>query len=255
MDLRPLILIVDDNATNLKLARVTLEFAGFEVAVAADADQARAAIAARPPRLILMDVQLPGTDGLTLTRELKADPRTADIRIVALSAYAMKGDDAKARAAGCDGYITTPVDTRTLGSVVAGYLAPAASVRLLVVEDNPAFGRLLRINLRDRGFEVVLVEDIESARAELSRARPALIVLDGMLRAWGDGMRFCRELKRAAETRAIPVILLSGSDGEDAKPGDPEGPNLSLSKTPEVLAALPKTVRDLLSRPSEPPAR
>jgi CheY-like chemotaxis protein len=69
-----------------------------------------------------MDIQLPGIDGLELTRQLKARPATKDIRIVALTAYAMKGDEQKARDAGCDGYITKPIDTRTLSDTIARYL-------------------------------------------------------------------------------------------------------------------------------------
>ena len=77
----------------------------------------------RTPDLILMDVQLPGQDGLSLARQLKADPATASIRIVALTAYAMAGDREQALAAGCLGYITKPVDTRLLGAQVRDYLS------------------------------------------------------------------------------------------------------------------------------------
>ena len=69
-----------------------------------------------------MDIALPGMDGLTLTRQLKADADTSDIRVIALTAFAMKGDDQKAREAGCDGYITKPIDTRTLPNQVADFL-------------------------------------------------------------------------------------------------------------------------------------
>jgi two-component system cell cycle response regulator DivK len=69
-----------------------------------------------------MDVQLPGMDGLALTRQLKADPKTRDIVVIALTAYAMKGDDERARAAGCDGYVSKPIDTRTLPGIVAQFL-------------------------------------------------------------------------------------------------------------------------------------
>jgi CheY-like chemotaxis protein len=117
------ILIVDDNPANLKLARVVLSAEGYDIAVAADADEARASVGAVRPRLILMDIQLPGTDGLSLTRELKADPATRDIIVIALTAYAMKGDDLRAREAGCDGYIVKPIDTRTLPKTVAAHLA------------------------------------------------------------------------------------------------------------------------------------
>src|SRR5688500_15101746 len=96
------ILIVDDNPANLKLARVLLRGEGYEVRTAVNAEEALEMIRRAKPRLILMDVQLPGMDGLELTRRLKADPGTQDIHIVALTAYAMKSDEEKARAAGCD---------------------------------------------------------------------------------------------------------------------------------------------------------
>lgn len=113
------ILVVDDNPQNLKLAKVLLRSAGFEVQTAVDAEDAQRAIADSPPRLILMDLQLPGMDGLELTRRLKADPRWREIVIVALTAYAMKGDDDKAIAAGCDGYLAKPFDTEKLVSLVS----------------------------------------------------------------------------------------------------------------------------------------
>ena len=118
------ILIVDDNATNLKLVAYLMRSNGYEVTTAGDADAAVAEIAARTPRLILMDLQLPGVDGLELTRRLKADPATRDIVIVAVTAYAMKGDQDKALAAGCDDYVTKPIDTRALPQTVARHLTP-----------------------------------------------------------------------------------------------------------------------------------
>jgi len=117
------ILIVDDNPANLKLARVVLERAGYEIRTAADAEEALAALDVFRPRLILMDLQMPGMDGFELTRRLKADPARSGIVVVALTAYAMRGDEEKAREAGCDGYLAKPIDTRTLASIVADYIA------------------------------------------------------------------------------------------------------------------------------------
>ena len=117
------ILIVDDNPSNTKLLAFLLQSRGYDVRTAANADEAIAAVADRRPRLILMDIQLPGTDGLTLTRQLKADPATKDISIIAATAYAMKGDEERARDAGCDGYITKPIDTRQLPIDIARFLA------------------------------------------------------------------------------------------------------------------------------------
>jgi len=123
------ILIVDDNAQNLKLARVILVGAGYDVTTAIDAEDAMRQLGSYKPRLILMDLQLPGMDGLELTRRLKADPSFHDVVIVALTAYAMKGDEEKAYAAGCDGYISKPIDTAALPRIVAGLLTRAATSR------------------------------------------------------------------------------------------------------------------------------
>jgi CheY-like chemotaxis protein len=115
------VLIVDDNPTNLKLVAYLVKAKGYEVDTAADADAAMAAIAVNRPRVILMDLQLPGVDGLELTRRLKADPATRDISIIAVTAYAMKGDQEKALEAGCDDYVTKPIDTRALPDLIARY--------------------------------------------------------------------------------------------------------------------------------------
>lgn len=120
---RPLVLIVDDNPPSLRLMRHVLAAGPFELATADDASTALALIAARRPALILMDVQLPGVDGLTLTRQLKADPATRDIVVIAVTASAMVGDDARALAAGCDGYVAKPIDTRAMPSLVEAWLA------------------------------------------------------------------------------------------------------------------------------------
>jgi CheY-like chemotaxis protein len=117
------ILIVDDNPSNTKLMAFILSTRGYDVRTAASADEAIATLADFHPRLILMDIQLPGMDGLTLTRKLKADPATRDISIIAATAYAMKGDEERAREAGCDGYVTKPIDTRQLPIDIERFLA------------------------------------------------------------------------------------------------------------------------------------
>lgn len=116
------ILIVDDNPVNLKLVRVLLTSHGFEVRTAADAGEAQAQLKELTPRMILMDIQLPGMDGLELTRLLKADPAMRGVIIVGLTAFAMKGDEEKMLAAGCDGYIPKPIDTRRFPEQVAQLL-------------------------------------------------------------------------------------------------------------------------------------
>lgn len=116
------ILIVDDNPVNMKLLRVLLLGEGYDVRTAGDATEALAELKSFTPALILMDIQLPGMDGLELTRLLKSSPATRDIKIFGLTAYAMKGDEERILAAGCDGYIPKPIDTRTLPSLIAGQL-------------------------------------------------------------------------------------------------------------------------------------
>jgi CheY-like chemotaxis protein len=117
------ILIVDDNATNLKLVAYLMRANGYDVETALDAESALEALRMHRPEVILMDIQLPGIDGLELTRQLKADPSTRDIVIIAVTAYAMKGDQDKALLAGCDDYITKPIDTRALPEQIARHLA------------------------------------------------------------------------------------------------------------------------------------
>jgi two-component system, cell cycle response regulator DivK len=96
------------------------------VRTAADAESALEVVRAARPRLILMDLQLPGMDGLELTRQLKRSPDTQDIIIIAVTAYAMRGDEQRARAAGCDDYMAKPIDTRALPAVVARHLGTTA---------------------------------------------------------------------------------------------------------------------------------
>lgn len=120
------ILIVDDNVDNLKLTRLLLECEGYTVRTAEDAEQALALLRTYTPALILMDIQLPGMDGLELTRRLRGISGLREIKIVALSAYAMQGDATSAIASGCDGYITKPIDTRSFAGLIRGYLDRAA---------------------------------------------------------------------------------------------------------------------------------
>jgi CheY-like chemotaxis protein len=123
----PRILVVDDNPLNIKLVADVLGSEGFTVERAQDAQQAQAILKHSLPDLILMDIALPGMDGLTLTRLLKADARLSHIPVVALTASAMKGDDKKAFAAGCAGYITKPIDTRDFARQVRSFLPPVAT--------------------------------------------------------------------------------------------------------------------------------
>jgi two-component system, cell cycle response regulator DivK len=117
------ILLIEDNAVNRRLAQFLLKSKGYEVWEATNAPEAFATLRERRPDLILMDIQLPEVDGLTATRHLKADPATRDIPVVAVTSYAMRGDEAMALAAGCSGYVTKPIDKALFLDTVAKILA------------------------------------------------------------------------------------------------------------------------------------
>ncbi|OYT87770.1 MAG: hypothetical protein CFE46_11600 [Burkholderiales bacterium PBB6] len=118
------VLVVDDNPLNLELVSFVLGAEGMEVVEAVDAEQAQAKLTGFQPDLVLMDVQLPGLDGLALTRLLKADQATRHMKVVAFTAYAMKGDEGKMRAAGCDGYLAKPIDVATFADQVRALAQP-----------------------------------------------------------------------------------------------------------------------------------
>ena len=119
---RRLVLIVEDDPTNLMLTRAVLERDGYRTEAARSAEDALEHLQHVRPDLILMDVGLPGRDGLTLTRQLKADPAMAAIPIVAVTAHAMREDQTRALAAGCDGYISKPISPRTFTSEIEALL-------------------------------------------------------------------------------------------------------------------------------------
>ena len=116
------ILVVDDNRATAQAVTAVLEHAGYQVRSARDADETLALLREFRPRLILMDIQLPGIDGLTLTRMLKANPSLRDIPVVGLTGFAMEGEASRLREAGCDGYIAKPLDTRPFLDTIASYL-------------------------------------------------------------------------------------------------------------------------------------
>lgn len=120
--MRARILIVDDNVLNVELVTFVLGSISCAVTSAPNARAALQEIVRFAPDLILMDIQMPGVDGLELTRHIKADPEMRHIVVIAFTAYAMQGDDAKMRAAGCDGYIAKPIDVATFARDVLSYL-------------------------------------------------------------------------------------------------------------------------------------
>ena len=212
----PCILVVDDNPTNLRLAADVLECEGYEILKAVDAEEAQQIIAQGRPELVLLDIALPGMDGLTLTRKLRANEKTKNLIIVALTAFAMKGDEQKARDAGCDGYITKPIDTRALPGQVAGYLRAAqpqpskAALKILVIEDTSSDLKLAQHVLISAGHNVSGAEAVEDALQAVKRDKPQIILLD-LLLPGTDGLVLARKLKSDPATRDILIVAVTSS--------------------------------------------
>lgn len=217
------ILIVDDNATNLKLAADVLADPQCEVLRAADAREALEILALRRPDLILMDLAMPGTDGLSLTRRIKGDARYRDLPIVALTASAMKGDDQRALEAGCQGYITKPIDTRRFRQQVLAFLpatvapASAASVpvnpglRILAVDDSSQGRRLLRAGLENERCTVIEASNGREA-LDLLEQQPVDAVVSDILMPQMDGFRLCREIRGSGRAYAgVPFLLYTAT--------------------------------------------
>ena len=124
----PMILIVEDNERNLKLLRDLLDVRGYRTVAARSAEEALERARVEAPQLVLMDIQLPGMDGVAALRELRALPQTAAVPVVAVTAFAMKDDRERLLAAGFDGYLEKPIDVRALPSTVNSYLGGAREI-------------------------------------------------------------------------------------------------------------------------------
>jgi len=116
------ILVIEDNALNMKLVVTLLKFSKYQVIEARDAEDGLKLAQINRPNLILMDIHLPGMDGLHATQVIKGDAELKDVPVVALTSYVMEGDKEKIIAAGCDGYISKPIDTRKFLETISVYL-------------------------------------------------------------------------------------------------------------------------------------
>jgi len=118
------ILVIEDQEDNRQIVRDLMTASGYELIEATTGEEGLEAAARERPDLILMDIQLPGIDGYEVTRRIKADPKLRKIPIIAVTSYALSGDDKKAFAAGCDGYVTKPYSPRLLLAKIHEYLSP-----------------------------------------------------------------------------------------------------------------------------------
>jgi len=217
------ILIVDDTPVNLKLTRILLINEGYKVLTAASAEEALELLRSYHPSLVLADIQLPGIDGLELTRRIKQDERTRDITVVALTAYATKGDEQKAIDAGCDGYLTKPIDTRALGDRIRQFLdrraettpgpttAPAGMAKAGI---PPAELLALRRRFLDEGQEQVRqwLLDLEGSfnANEAARAVHQWIGAGGLL-GYTAISRLSREVEATLNERPLDQAQLRDS--------------------------------------------
>lgn len=229
-EFRGRILVIEDNPKNRKLIRSLLEIHHFEVLEAPDAEAGIQMAGSCSPDLILMDIQLPGMDGLQATRIIKKTPELKDIGIVALTSYAMEGDSQKAEAAGCDGYLTKPIDTRRFIDDITPYLPQKADAagakglgpdeveppKLLIVDDDPMNLKLLRAKLSKDYSRIVEAADGMSALEKANETLPDIILLDVMMPGL-DGFEVTRQLKANPDTKEIPIILITALDGHDYK--------------------------------------
>jgi CheY-like chemotaxis protein len=132
---RKTVLVIEDNEMNMKLVKALLQRGQFNILEAIDAESGIRLAQEQGPDLILMDVHLPGMDGLSATRIIKEDPALKHIPVIALTSYAMQGDAKKAMQAGCDGYITKPIDTRAFLDTIRKFLQGSREKNQVFVDD------------------------------------------------------------------------------------------------------------------------
>jgi CheY-like chemotaxis protein/anti-sigma regulatory factor (Ser/Thr protein kinase) len=217
------ILVAEDSPDIRELIRMLLESAGHRVVVVADGRAAVAAAQQDPPDLVLMDLSLPILSGWEATRQIRADPKTAAVPVLAVTAHAMQGDRERALAAGCDGFIPKPIDEETFSQQVSSFIGARPMLlgershpralrdepgRILLVDDQPEIADLVRQNLEEDGHSVVVAIRSEEALAAFERGPDFdLAVLDVML-AGDSGYRLTETLTSRAESY-LPVLLVT----------------------------------------------
>jgi CheY-like chemotaxis protein len=211
------ILVVEDNETNMKLVRDVLQAKGYSTLEATTGEDAVELARTVDPALVLMDVQLPGIDGIEALGQLRGDERTSAIPVVALTAQAMRGDSERFLDAGFDGYLSKPVDVVELIRVVESTaIASHRPAKILVVDDVPENVRLLEAVLVPRGYEVVTATDGLVALDLVETEEPDLILLDVMMPGL-DGYAVCSHLRANDATAVLPVIMVTSSVGHEKR--------------------------------------
>ncbi len=217
------ILVIEDNQYNRRLMRTLLQMGGYLMLEAADAESGLQLARERRPVLILMNIQLPGMDGLEAARLICSDADLNHIPVVALTPYAMRGAEDKALDAGCVGYISKPIDTRILLDTVNRLKhekpIPSASPksghrhRILIVDDDPVSIKLLSSMLHRDPYTVITANSGDHCIRKTLREHPDLILLD-IFMPGANGFEVTRRLKQDPNTQHIPIMLITGLDDE-----------------------------------------
>ncbi len=223
------VLVIEDNELNVELVRELLELEKYEVLEAMDAETGIQLARNHQPDLVLMDIQLPGMDGLSATRIIKEDSALKDIPVVAFTSYAMQGDDHEAMEAGCNGYISKPINIQNFLKTVSQFITNERSkrqsqeeedtrykTRILIVDDDQMNVELLAEKLLNEKYEVLKAYSGEEALEKTNTTPPDLILLDIMMPGM-DGHEVIRRLKDDPNTAHIPIVLVTSLDDSQEK--------------------------------------
>ncbi|MCI0408744.1 MAG: response regulator [Acidobacteria bacterium] len=225
------ILVVEDNPFSRELVVDLLEAEGYTVIQFQDGENFLERVKQERPHVILLDLQLPGVSGLTLAQQLRADPETRGVAILALTAEARPEKRALALEAGFDAYLTKPLDREELVRIIARVLERRLpgnggrdvrtplllflkKPRVLIVDDNAQNVELLSALMQAEGYTVAAAADGLEALAQVEAAPPDLILLDIMMPGL-DGYAVCRRLKERPETCLVPIVLLTALGAEE----------------------------------------
>jgi sigma-B regulation protein RsbU (phosphoserine phosphatase) len=232
------ILVVEDDPTDLKLTRTVLREAGNEVIEARDAENALSLLEGKKPDVILVDMELPGMNGMELARRLKQDSGTAGIPVIAMTAYPGHYSKGAASEGGFAAYFVKPINTRTLAqqvaSVALGKRGASAKTAVLVADDNEINRKLLRAVLEGDGYSVNVVHDGLAALAALRAATDPVVALIDWEMPGMEGIDVCRQARLRTDGPPMFLILLTVRDGQ-----------------PDVVAGLQAGANDYVTKPFE----